>query len=228
MRITVCFGGSILGNEEPDVNTLKKIAEVLSELKKEKHEIFVVTGGGRISRSYIKAARGLEVSDKILDEIGIAATRLNARLVIAALGDLSPPTPKESFETAIQAVFRGKIPVMGGTVPGHTTDAVSAELADTSDSDLLVFFTDVDGVYTADPKHDKNAEKIDLMKSSEFLDLVKKEKFEPGISTIIDPLAAEILQKSDVKTLVLGKKEIKRLPKIVKGSEHSGTTITPG
>lgn len=225
MRITICFGGSILSNEEININVIRDIVKVLSILNNEKHEVFVVTGGGKVSRSYIKAAKEIGVSDMHLDEIGIAATRLNARLLAAALGELSYPSPSSSFEDAVQIVLRDKIPIMGGTVPGHTTDAVSAELADSTDSDFLIFFTNVDGVYTADPNINENAEKIESMSSSELVELVKREKFKPGMTTIIDPLAAEIIQKSEFETLVLGRAEIKRLPDILKGSSHSGTRI---
>ncbi|MBS3815488.1 MAG: UMP kinase [Hadesarchaea archaeon] len=227
MRITICFGGSILVKKEPRVEVLKEIRETLNDLKEDEHDILVVTGGGKVSRSYIKIGKEMGVSNKILDEIGIQATRLNAQLLIGVLGDLASLNPKESFESAVQEVLRGKIPVMGGTVPGHTTDAVSAELADNSNSDMLVFFTNVDGVYTANPKTDENAKKIDSMSAKELLDLAKKEKFSPGMSAIIDPLAAEILQKSKIKALVLGEGEIERLPEILKGSEHSGTTVLP-
>lgn len=227
MRITICFGGSIFGFT-PEPELLNEIARSLRNLRNRGHELLVVTGGGKISREYIKSAKELKVPNKILDKIGIMVTRLNAQLLIAALGDISPPEPLKSFEIAINEMFKGKIPVMGGTTPGHTTDAVATDLAKSSNSELLIFFADVGGVYTDNPKQKKEAKKIDSMKISELVDMVSKEKFEPGISAIIDPLAAKILQQNQIRTLVLGKKEISRLAWIVEGSEHDGTVITPG
>lgn len=227
MKITICFGGSIFGLS-PDPKILKRIKKSLQNLRDRGHEPLVVTGGGKTSREYIKSVKGLEVPNKTLDKIGIMVTRLNAQLLIAALGDMAPSEPLKSFEAAIKSMFRGKIPIMGGTTPGHTTDAVAAELAESSESDLLVFFTEVGGVYTNDPKKDEEAEKIDSMKIPELVDLVSETKFEPGMSSIIDPLAAEIIQRIQIRTLVLGKKEINRLPRIVEGGEHSGTIIASG
>ncbi len=227
MKVTINFGGSILNPDEIDVEVIKTISKTLKQLKKEGHEILVVTGGGRTARRYIQAGKELGISHKDLDIIGIAVTRLNAQLLISSLGEIAEEKPTENFEKANRSTFKNKIPVMGGTKPGHTTDAVAAKLAETSDSKMLIFFTDVDGVYTADPKKNKKAEKIDKMTTAELSDLMKKMKFEPGMTTIIDPMATRIIQGAKIKSLVLGKNEIERLPEIMDGAAHSGTLILP-
>lgn len=227
MRVTICFGGSILNPKEIDLEVLSEIAEAVKEIKEKNHEVLVVTGGGNTSRTYIDAAEELGASHKIQDKIGIDATRLNARLLISALGDFAEPEPPQHFEKAVRITLQNKVPVMGGTHPGHTTDAVAAELADSSNSDMLIFFTDVDGVYTSDPDKNDDAEKIFQMTTSELVDLMSKMEFEPGMTAIIDPLATEILQGTSIQTSVVGREEIERLPQIVEGSTHSGTVIEP-
>lgn len=228
MRITICVGGSIINPEEIDLELLEEMTGAMNELKDENHEVLAVTGGGHTSRKYIDAAKELGAGHQDLDKIGIIVTRLNARLLISALGEVAEHETPHNFEKSIRSSLQDKIPVMGGTQPGHTTDAVAAELADSSNSDLLVFFTDVDGVYTADPNEDEDAEKIYKMTTSELSDLMSKMDFEPGMATIIDPLATEILQGTKIKTLVLGKEEVENLPEIVDGATHSGTEIMPG
>ncbi len=228
MRVTLCFGGSILAPDEPDVGCIREIAQMLRALKSRKHEILVITGGGGPSRKYIKAARKLKASSTHCDLIGIDVTRLNARLLIAALGDLTEREPFTTFEAAIRATLRGKVPVMGGTMPGQTTDAVAAMLASSSKSELLVFFTDVSGVYTADPKLDPRAKKLEVMTVQKLMKLVAVKKMEPGINMVIDPVGAKLIQRTGIRTLVLGRHEIKRLPEILRGAKHSGTTIVPG
>lgn len=227
MRITIKFGGSVLNPDEIDVGIFEEIVEALRELKEEKHEILVVTGGGKTSRKYIDAGKKLGVPHKKLDQIGVTVTKLNARLLISALDDLADSEIPQNFDTAVRSTLKNKIPVMGGTKPGHTTDAVAAELAEISDSDLLIFFSDVDGVYSSDPKRDEEAEKIDRMTPSELSDLMSKMKFEPGMQSVVDPLAAEILEGMEIKTLVLGKEKIERLPRIAEGEDHDGTVIEP-
>ncbi len=226
--MTLCFGGSILAPDEPDVACIREIAQALRALKSRKHEILVVTGGGRPSRKYIQAARKLKASSTHCDLIGIDVTRLNARLLIAALGDLAEREPFTTFEAAIRAMLKGKVPVMGGTMPGQTTDAVAAMLASSSKSKLLVFFMDVDGVYTADPKLDPRAKKLETMTVQNLMKLVAVKKMEPGVSIVIDPVAAKLIQRTGIRTLVLGRHEVKRLQEILRGAKHSGTTIVPG
>ena len=214
--------------DEPDVGCIREIAQTLRALKSRRHEILVITGGGNPSRKYIEAARKLKASSTRCDLIGINGTRLNARLLIAALGDLAEQEPIKTFEAAVRATFRNKIPVMGGTAPGQTTDSVAAMLASSSKSELLVYFTDVDGVYSADPKRNSKAKKFGTMTAKELLKLVAKEKVQPGMSVIIDPVGAKLIQRSGIRTFVLGRHEIKRLPEILRGAKHSGTTIVPG
>ena len=227
MRVTICFGGSIIAPDQPDLECVREIAGALRELKARKHDILAVVGGGRTSRAYIDVARKLKASDQYCDVIGIDTTRLNARLLIAALGELAEPNPATTFETAIRVMLRGKIPVMGGMTPGQTTDAVAAMLASSSRSEMLAYFTDVDGVYTSDPKLNPNARKFETMTVQQLMGLVSGVKMEPGVKVIIDPIAARIIERSRIRTLVLGRKEIKRLPEIIAGGSHSGTTILP-
>lgn len=227
MKVTICFGGSIFNPKGLDLGVIKEIAETIRELRRSGTEMLVVTGGGNTARSYINAAKELNVPQNKMDELGIEATRLNAKLLIQALGDIAGDEPPRNFQKAVEISLENKIPVMGGTKPGHTTDAVAAKLAESSKSDLLVYFTDVEGVYTADPDRDEDAKKISSMSASELSDLMEKMGFEPGMTAIIDPLAAEIIQKSGIKTLVLGKEELENLKEILEGAEHSGTVIKP-
>ena len=225
MRVTLCFGGSILAPEKPDPSCIREIAQTLRTLRSQRHDVLVVTGGGKPAREYIEAARKLRAPSVSLDTVGIDVTRLNARLLISALGGLAEVNPITTVEVAIRTMLKNKVPVMGGTTPGQTTDTVAVMLANGSKSELLIFFTDVDGIYTADPKLDPNAKKIDVMTPRELVSLVGGKRPEPGMKLIIDPVAAKLIERSNIKTLVLGKHEIKRLPEILRGAKHSGTTI---
>ena len=210
------------------MDCIRAVAQMLRALKSQKHEVLVVTGGGRPSRKYIEAARKLKASSTYCDIMGIDVTRLNARLMIAALGDLAEREPLATFEAAIRVTLKGKVPVMGGVTPGQTTDAVAAMLASSSKSELLVFFTDVGGVYTADPKLNPRAKKLEVITVRELMRLVAVKKMKPGISMVIDPVGAKLIQRTGIRTLVLGRRDIKRLPEILRGAKHSGTTIVPG
>lgn len=227
MRATLCLGGSILAPQKPDIGCINEIAQTVRTLKSQKHDILIVAGGGGPAREYIAAAKKLGASSVDLDKIGIDITRLHARMLISALGNIAESNPVTTIEAAARIAFKNKVPVMGGTTPGQTTDAVAAMLAKASGSELLIFFSDVEGVYTADPKLDPAAKKIERMTSRELVERFASAKPEPGIKTIIDPVAAKLIERSKIKTLVVGVHEIKRLPEILRGANHSGTAIVP-
>ena len=225
MRVTVCLGGSVIAPTVPDVGRIRSAAAVIRKLKTLGHEVLVVVGGGKPSREFIAAARELGADSDACDLVGIDVTRLNARLLIASLGGIAGQEPAKTYGAALRELKRGKVPVMGGTGPSHTTDAVAATLAKVSKSNILIFFADVGGIYTADPKVDPEARKLDLITGRELVELVSRVKVEPGMKAIIDPIGARVIERSRIPTLVLGFEELKGLPTILKGGSHGGTVI---
>src|SRR6056297_2923483 len=135
MKVAVSVGGSVLV-PDLDAGRVRAYADVVEQLRSEGWEVGAVVGGGAVAREYIQTARELGTNEIRLDELGIAATRLNARLLIAALGDQAAPSPAQSYEEAGAAIHRGDVAVMGGVTAGQTTDAVSAALAEYVDADL--------------------------------------------------------------------------------------------
>lgn len=210
-----------------DVEAVKKVSKAVRELKKAGHQVFIVVGGGGIAREYIEKAWKLRFSRGKLDELGIAATRLNAKLLALALGEPIDAEVPKTVEGAVSASMEGRTPVMGGTVAGHTTDTVAAMLANTSGSELLVFITDVDGIYTSDPKRHPGAKKIPHLTTKELVKLLGRVKQEPGLRVVVDPVAAKLIDRYKLETLVLPASDLDRLAEIVIGARHSGTTVEP-
>ena len=156
MKIVITIGGSIIIKDH-DYKKFRDFAEVLKDINEE-NEIFVVVGGGTTARDYIGIARGLGVSEAMCDDVGIEVTRLNAKLLIAALGDKAYPAVPHNFREAIQFASSNRIVVMGGTEPAHSTDAVGSILAEFIGAELLINATSVDGLYNKDPNKYSDAE----------------------------------------------------------------------
>ncbi len=221
MRVVLRIGGSVLGSP-PDPKLVAKYAEVVSNLTSEGHSIAVVVGGGQISRKFIDSARGLGLSSFQQDTIAIFASRLNARLVAMKLGGVSSvPT---SIESILQRLSRNRVAVMGGLRPGITTDTVAALIAEKWNADLLIKGSDQDGIYTADPRLNKKAKKLDKL-PYERLEQILGGKHKPGIHSIVDPVAVEHLMKSRVKLVVLDGSDPRGVLKAIRG-EKAGTTVS--
>ena len=226
MRVVISLGGSVLA---PDLDSSRVAghAAVIEALAEAGYAVGVVVGGGGVAREYIEAARELGANEVQLDHLGIDVTRLNARLLISALGPGTKPVPSVDYDAAGEALRRGDISVMGGITPGQTTDAVAAILAEYVDADLLVYATSADGVYDADPQTDGSARKFDSLSPSELVDIVVPMSRDAGASAPVDILAAKLIDRSAMRTVVLDGTEPERVGEAVLQGEHSGTDIVP-
>lgn len=222
MRIVIKVGGSAIA-QGIDAHRYKEYADVIRKLARD-HTVLIVIGGGTPARDYINASKALGANNSILDYVGIGVSRLNARLLISALGDLAYPQPPYDYEEAGLAMYTGKVVVMGGVVPGQTTDAVAAILAEYVHADLLLRTTSVDGVYTADPKINPNARKIDRMTPDELVQMVTKIEMTAGANNIFDPLGAHIVKRSKIPMIVVSGADPANLLKAVEG-QPIGTII---
>jgi len=226
MRVVVSIGGSVLA---PDLahERVEAHAAAIEALVDAGCEVGAVVGGGGVARDYITTARALGANEIELDDIGVDVTRLNARLLIAALDGMAAPSPAESYETAGESLRRGDVAVMGGVVAGQTTDAVSAALAEYTNADLLVYATSVPGVFSADPNEDDDAEHFEEMTAGELVDIIADIEMNAGSSAPVDLLAAKLIERSGVRTIVLDGTDPSRIVDAVLGGEHDGTDIIP-
>jgi len=222
MILVYSLGGSILYERSAD--ELKNFARSLVDLA-EYHQVYVVVGGGKIAREYIEKARALEAGEAFCDLLGIGATKLNAMLLIAALGKAAAPEPPETYARALAASAGGKIVVLGGMQPGQTTDAVADLLAEYVHADKLIVATSVDGVYSADPGIDPKAKKFDTMTHQDLVRLSMETEMKAGSRSPVDPLAAKIVERSSIPTAVVYGGDVENLKRAAEGS-HSGTEIS--
>jgi uridylate kinase len=225
MDVVISVGGSVLV-PEISAERVSEFAHVVENVAEE-HSVTVVVGGGKTAREYIGVARELGSNDAICDYLGIDVTRINARLLIAALEGVAYPEPLESYREAEDALADDKVPVMGGNAPGQTTDAVAAVFSEYTDADLLVYATSVDGVYTADPSADDEARKIESLTPQELIGIVMETQMEAGANSVVDALAAKIIERSGMHTLVLDGTDPADIERAVLEGSHDGTEITP-
>ena len=222
MKVVISIGGSVLARElHPE--KFKSYAHVIGEISK-KNSVLIVTGGGKAARDYIAVARELGADEATCDLIGIELTRLNARLLIAALGENAYYEPPLNYKEAKNASLSNKIVVMGGVTPGQTTDAVSAVLAEYTGADLLINATSIDGVYSSDPKKNRDARKFEAMTPAQLIEIVIKTEMIAGANAPIDLLAAKVIERSNIKTIVLNGEDPRNIIEAVNG-KHSGTVI---
>ncbi len=218
------LGGSVLVRDEDPSAYLSELADMLIEVSSGT-KLYIVAGGGRIARFYIRAGRSLGAPEQDLDVMGIGATRLNARLLIAALKGHAFPEPPLDYEEAASAGTAHRIVVMGGVAPGVTTDAVSSRLAERVGAARLVNATSVDGAYTSDPKKDPGARRIPRMTHEELVELVKGTAEGAGPTTVFDPVGADVLMRTRIPLVIVDGRSIGDLRLALTGGECLGTVV---
>ncbi|NIR87362.1 UMP kinase [Candidatus Bathyarchaeota archaeon] len=223
MRVVIRIGGSVVGSP-PNSEIMSKYASLLRKLKKQSHELLVVVGGGSVARDFIKMAKDMGLSEFDQDEVAIRVSRLFAQLLAMKLGDLGLRSVPASVDEAVQGLKTGKIVVMGGVKPGMTTDAVAAMVAERVGAGLLVKASDVDGVFTKDPKRHPNAKKIDELSFDDLSRLFEENRHKAGIHQILDPKAVRVLQRSRVRMVMVNGFKPENVLLAVRG-EKVGTII---
>ena len=222
MKIVIAIGGSIL-LKEYDCKKFQEYSDILKDLSKE-HKLFVVVGGGKPAREYIGVVRDLGAGEAQCDDIGIEVTRINAKLLLSALGDVAYQRVPHNFQEALEFSASGKIIVMGGTEPAHSTDAVSAILAEYIHADKLINLTSVDGMYTKDPNKFDDAKLISEIPVHDLVKYLDGKDVKAGTYEFFDMTAAQMIERSNIPTIIANGDDPNNLIKIING-EKVGTKI---
>jgi uridylate kinase len=224
-KVVVSIGGSILIPDNNDSNYIKELSALIRDVISEGIQLVIVCGGGKIARYYANTGRELGGNDFQLDELGIGATRLNAALLAISLGDISSTDIPLTAEDAASRSEHGRIVVMGGTEPGHTTDAVAAMVAKALGAGRIVNATSVDAVYSEDPKKNPSAKRFSRLTIKELGDLVYKEHG-ASRSGVFDPLGVRIAEENHIDIAIVDGRDLTELRNAILGNEIIGTHIS--
>ncbi|HMB67114.1 MAG TPA: UMP kinase [Candidatus Bathyarchaeia archaeon] len=199
MRVVVKLGGALF-RREPNVTALKDMGKVLSGFVREGNQLVLVAGGGENARTYIGAARKLGAEESTCDLLGIQITRANAELLRLAMGSIASSKIPTMLSDLPHCVGPGKAVVMGGLQPGQSTNAVAALAAEITRAEILVNGTDVEGVYTEDPKKNPKAKLIRMVNADKLLSWAMGGEIFAGRYELLDPLAIKIMQRAKMPT----------------------------
>ena len=219
--IVIGLGGSVKLSEDITISYFKDLVNLLKDLSK-KYKIYLVIGGGRTARTYIKLGRELNLNEETLDKIGIEITRLNAKLIANIIDISNKFIPLTTDEAKL---VKKPIVVMGGTTPGHSTDMVGAELAEKVGASKYIIATNVDGVYDKDPNKFKDAKQLKEISIKQLIQKYGTNWDTAGQNVVIDGPALEIIDRANIQTFVLNGKKLDELKKAITNQSFNGTII---
>ena len=196
------------------------IADQVKHLHDMGVEVCVVVGGGNIFRGLAGVAAGID--RPTADSMGMLATVINALALQSALEKISVPTrvlsaiPMQTIcETYIRRrasrhMERGRVVVCaaGSGNPYFTTDTAAALRAAELGCDALLKATQVDGVYTSDPKTDASAERFESLSYSRVL--------RDGLK-VMDASAIALARENDIPILVFSIHNPSALADVIRG-----------
>ena len=209
-----------------DMDFVDSVAKALVQCVSDGYEIAVVLGAGNIWRG----RQGGEMDRTEADRMGMLATVINAvcmkDAIVRAGGKahvmtavpMAPFAENYRAETAVSYLEAGSIVVFGAGlgIPFLSTDTTGAVRAAEIGADAMLMAKNIDYIYTADPKKDPNAKKLENVKASEVLAMNLK---------ALDATATAFCLSNGMPIKVFGLKDPEDIIKAVKG-EIVGTVVT--
>ena len=226
MVTVISLGGSIVAPSNVDEDFLRDFTALIGDFlnRDEKRRFILVTGGGGPAREWQKAYRNLfaSPSDEQADWIGIMATRLNAQLVRAVMGEWC--SQDVVYDPTKVEPLIGRVLVASGWKPGFSSDYDAVLLAERFQSDSVINLSNIDKVYTDDPKKNPDAKPIDKISWAEFNSMFC-ENWVPGKNVPFDPVASRHAAKIGLKVICAAGKDLHNLRKLLSGDDFAGTVI---
>ncbi len=228
-RVIVKLSGEALsGPEKFGIHqpTIDRFAADLVSAQKLGIALGVVVGGGNVLRGAQISEDGL--SRPTADAMGMLATVMNALVLVAAIeragvearamSALIMPQVCETYErqSALRHLENERIIVFAGGTgnPFFTTDTTAVLRAAEMECNAVLKATDVDGVYTADPKKDSAATRYERLGHQEALDRRLK---------IMDATAFALAQENRMPIIVFSIREPRAIENVLCGKGHFTT-----
>ncbi|HEY0052537.1 MAG TPA: UMP kinase [Caulobacteraceae bacterium] len=222
-RVLLKVSGEVLMGDQGfgiDMNTVRAVAEEIAEVHRAGIELCLVIGGGNIFRGMSKAAGNMDRANA--DYMGMLATVMNALAMQDALEKQGVSTRVQSalrMDTVCEPYIRrraqrhlekGRVVIFAAGVgsPFFTTDTAAALRAAEMGCDALMKGTSVDGVYTADPKKNPDAERIDRLTYHDMLSRDLK---------VMDASAVSLMRENGIPIIVFSIRKDGELLKVLNG-----------
>lgn len=229
-KIVISVGGSlIVPNGGINVKFLKELNKFIREqlAKHKNRQFFLVTGGGKIARTYIKAGKNVienELKDEDLDWLAIHCTRLNGHLVRTIFRDIAHPVAINDYD--IIRKITEPVVVAAGWKPGWSTDYDAVMLCEDYGPKVIINLSNIDQVYDKDPKKCKTAKPVKKISWTSFRKLVGDgETWIPGMNAPFDPIASKKADKLGLEVVFMGGKDFKNIRNYFDGKKFKGTVI---
>ncbi len=224
--IIMSVGGSLIVPDGIDTTFLTNLKNLVErEIASLGRRFIIIAGGGKTARRYQEAAgKVTELDPEDLDWMGIHATRLNGHLLRTVFRDIAHPVMITNPDEISDVPKNVKLVIASGYRPGASTDLRAVQIAVNCGAKKLVNLSNIDYVYTADPRKDLTAQKIENITWEDFIRIIPSE-WNPGLSSPFDPVAARAACGAHLEVAIINGTKIEELQKYLSGESFIGTKI---
>lgn len=223
--VVVSVGGSLIVPDQIDTHFLEQLKTCVYRHVQNGLRFVIITGGGKTARRYQEAADAVtRLTTEDLDWLGIHATRLNGHLLRAIFHDIAHPVIITSPAKLADITDEPAVVIAAGWKPGHSTDFVAVEIAKQLGAKKLANLSNIDYVYTADPRETHDARPIPSISWTAFRALIPS-TWSPGLSSPFDPIAAHEAQEAGMEVAIMSGAHLDELDHFIIGEKFVGTRI---
>jgi len=219
----ISLGGSrIIDKGDVDYKFLEDFEDLVERHRGVK--FVVVTGGGSTARKYISALKKLGKSRKKQSLVGIAVTRLHARLLSRLFGKKANEIIPRDMKK-VKNLLKGNQVVFCGALrwkDKNTSDGTAADLAGYLKCGFINI-TNVRGIYSKNPKTHKGAKFIKKISWKKFNEMASKIKFKAGQHFVLDQSAAKVIMEKKIVTYIVG--SLGDVEGVVSGGGFGGSLV---
>ncbi|MCD5381531.1 MAG: UMP kinase [Candidatus Pacebacteria bacterium] len=224
--IVMSVGGSLIVPNQIDTVFLKTLKEFIDTETANGRRFIIIAGGGKTARRYQDAAADVtDLTSDDLDWMGIHATRLNGHLLRTIFRDSAHRVMVTNPDDILDVPKEEKIIIASGYRPGCSTDLRAIQIAEKVGATKVINLSNIDYVYTDDPRKNPDAIKIEDISWADFRALIPSE-WDPGLSAPFDPIAAKEAEGKNIEVAIINGARPDALNNYLQDKEFIGTKIS--
>ncbi|MEK7665810.1 MAG: UMP kinase [Patescibacteria group bacterium] len=218
-------GSTVVPNGKVNAIFLKSLKALVARRAVSGDRFVMIIGGGGTCRVYNDGLRrAMHPTKTELDWLGIYTTHLNAQLVRLIFGKLAHPTLANDNKAFDLKSWKAPVVLGGGHKPGGSTDTNMILFARKFRVKEVINISNVDYLYTKDPRKFKDAKKIEQISWKDYRQMIGKKR-EPGMNIPFDPVASRLAHASKIRVMMVGS-DIKNLECYFSGKSFKGSVIS--
>jgi len=223
--VVMSVGGSLIVPDQIDTNFLSSLKDLIETEAANGRRFILIAGGGKTARRYADAAKEVApLTSDDLDWLGIHATHLNGHLLRTIFRDIAYHIMIKNPDEILDVPNDYQVVVAAGYRPGASTDLRAVQIAERVRAKKVINLSNIEYVYTADPKLDPNAEKIEDISWAEFRKIIPAE-WDPGLNSPFDPVAAASAEVNEIEVACIDGTKLASLKNYLDGKPFTGTRI---